>query len=42
MPTTIVLNGEHLRLEDVGVAARGGATVTLSDPLAAASSAAAP
>src|SRR5438309_1535679 len=31
MPTTIVLDGEHLRLEDIAAVARGGATVTLSD-----------
>src|SRR5881396_932440 len=30
MPTTIVLDGEHLRLEDIAAVARGGATVTLS------------
>jgi len=31
MPTTIALDGEHLRLEDVAAVARGGVTVTLSD-----------
>src|SRR2546422_808268 len=30
MPTAIVLDGEHLRLEDIAAVAKGGATVSLS------------
>ena len=31
MPSTIVLDGEHLSLEEIATVARGGARVTLGD-----------